>query len=46
VIMDRSQPTFSASAASVCPGEDRYSASVLMHGNVNVMNVNVKHSCE
>lgn len=44
VIMERSQPTFTASAASVIPTLVRCSANFVMATNVNVMNVNVKHN--
>jgi hypothetical protein len=43
VIMDRSQPTRAARAASVTPVSERICESVFMRINVNVMNVNVKH---
>lgn len=42
-IIDRSQPTFCAKAASVIPESERCFASVNINANVNVMNVNVKH---
>lgn len=43
VIIERSHPTFAASAASVIPHSFIWSAKVVMARNVNVMNVNVKH---
>ncbi len=43
LIMDLSQPTLEASAASVVPVELRRSASGVMWHYVNAMNVNVKH---
>lgn len=46
VIIERSQPTRAASAASVIWPFERASAKDFMWRNVNVMNVNVKHFCE